>query len=127
MTCPTIISPVQAQLPRHWRDSLSTLPLSFKKEGVIERHQLEGIDPSDRSFSRSILVSRTAQGYSAKVMYEALTVEGQTYSTVAAAVKNLVDKLRELGFRRMRTRLNFRGRRYLAEKETWIEHPDTSQ
>jgi len=106
---------------------LSTLPLSFKKEGVIERHQLEGIDPSDRSFSRSILVSRTAQGYSAKVMYESLTVEGQTYSTVAAAVKNLVDKLRELGFRRMRTRLNFRGRRYLAEKETWIEHPDTSQ
>ena len=106
---------------------MSTLPLSFKKEGVIERHQLEGIDPSDRSFSRSILVSRTAQGYSAKVMYEALTVEGQTYSTVAAAVKNLVDKLRELGFRRMRTRLNFKGRRYLAEKETWIEHPDTSQ
>jgi len=101
--------------------------LSFKKEGVIERHQLEGIDPSDRSFSRSILVSRTAQGYSAKVMYEAFTVEGQTASTVAAAVKSLVDKLRELGFRRMRTRLNFRGRRYLAEKETWIEHPDTSQ
>jgi hypothetical protein len=104
---------------------LSTLPLSFKKEGVIERHQLEGNDPSDRSFSRSILVSRTAQGYSAKVMYEALVVEGQTASTVAATVKSLVDKLRELGFRRMRTRLNFRGRRYLAEKETWLEHPDS--
>jgi len=103
---------------------LGTLPLSFKKEGVIERHQLEGNDPSDRSFSRSILVSRTAQGYSAKVMYEALTVEGQTASTVAAAVKSLVDKLRELGFRRMRTRLNFKGRRYLAEKETWIDYPD---
>lgn len=104
---------------------MSTLPLSFKKEGVIERHQLEGNDPSDRSFSRSILVSRTAQGYSAKVMYEALVVEGQTASTVAATVKSLVDKLRELGFRRMRTRLNFRGRRYLAEKETWLEHPDS--
>ena len=103
---------------------MGTLPLSFKKEGVIERHQLEGNDPSDRSFSRSILVSRTAQGYSAKVMYEALTVEGQTASTVAAAVKSLVDKLRELGFRRMRTRLNFKGRRYLAEKETWIDYPD---
>ncbi|MGH7164408.1 MAG: hypothetical protein ACREIS_02655 [Nitrospiraceae bacterium] len=106
---------------------MSTLPLSFKKEGVVERHQLEGIDPSDRSFSRSILVSRAAQGYSAKVMYEALTVDGQTASTVAAAVKSLVDKLRELGFRRMRTRLNFKGRRYLAEKETWIDYPDTSQ
>jgi len=106
---------------------VSTLPLSFKKEGVVERHQIEGNDPSDRYFSRSILVSRTAQGYTAKVMYEALTVEGQTHSTVGAAVKSVIDKLRGLGFRRMRTRPNFRGRRYLAEKETWIEYSDTSQ
>jgi len=42
-------------------------------------------------------------------------------------VKSVIDKLRGLGFRRMRTRPNFRGRRYLAEKETWIEYSDTSQ
>jgi len=36
----------------------------------------------------------------------------------------VVDKLSTLGFRRMRTRPNFKGRRYLAEKETWIEYPD---
>lgn len=106
---------------------MSTLPLSFKKEGVVERHQIEGTDPSDRYFNRSILVSRTAQGYSAKVMYEALTVEGQTHSTIGAAVSSVVDKLREFGFRRMRTRPNFKGRRYLAEKETWVEYPDNSQ
>lgn len=111
--------------PRCMEAKVSTLPLSFKKEGVVERHQIEGNDPSDRYFSRSILVSRTAQGYTAKVMYEALTVEGQTHSTVGAAVKSVIDKLRGLGFRRMRTRPNFRGRRYLAEKETWIEYPDT--
>lgn len=103
---------------------VSTLPLSLKKEGVVERHQIEGTDPSDRYFNRSILVSRTARGYAAKVMYEALTVEGQTHTTVGAAVQSVVDKLRELGFRRMRTRPNFKGRRYLAEKETWIEYPD---
>lgn len=103
---------------------MSVLPLLFKKEGVVERHQLEGNDPSDRYFSRSILVSRTGNGYTAKVMYEALTVEGQTHSTIGAAVKSVVDKLNSLGFRRMRTRPNFKGRRYLAEKETWIEYPD---
>jgi hypothetical protein len=103
---------------------LSPLPLSLKKDGVVERHQLEGGDPSDRYFNRSISVSRTAQGYTAKVMYEALTVEGQVHSTPSEAVKNLVDKLKELGFRQMRTRPNFKGKRYLAEKETWVDYPD---
>lgn len=103
---------------------MSTLPLSFKKEGVVERHQIEGTDPSDRYFNRSIQVSRTAQGYQGKVMYEALTVDGQAHATVGAAVKNVVDKLGDFGFRRMRTRTNFKGRRYLAEKETWIDYPD---
>jgi hypothetical protein len=104
---------------------VSTLPLSLRqKDGVVERHQLEGNDPSDRYFSRAILVSRVAHGYLGKATYEALTVEGQTYPTITAAVSSVVDKLRELGFRRMRTRPNFKGRRYLAEKETWIEYPD---
>lgn len=103
---------------------MSTLPLSLKREGVVERHQLEGTDPSERYFNRSILVSRTAQGYSAQVTYEALTVESQPVPTIAAAVKLVVDKLRDLGFSRMRTRVNFRGKKYLAEKETWVEYPD---
>lgn len=103
---------------------MSTLPLTLKKQGVVERHQVEGNDPSDRYFNRAILVSRTANGYTAKVTYEALTVEGQTYSAIGAAVKSAVEKLQELGFRRLRTRLNFRGQRYLAEKETWVEYQD---
>jgi hypothetical protein len=104
---------------------MSTLPLSLKKkEGIVERHQIEGNDPSDRYFSRAILINRAPQGYTASVMYEALTVEGQTQPTIGAAVKGVVDKLRGLGFRRMRTRPNFKGRRYLAEKETWIDYQD---
>ncbi len=101
-----------------------TLPLSFKKGAVVERHQIEGVDPSERYLNRSILVSRTVDGYRAKVMYEALTVEGQSASTIALAVKSVVDKLQELGFRRLRTRPNFKGKRYLAEKETWTDYPD---
>ncbi len=103
---------------------MSTLPLMFRKEGLVEKHQLEGVDPSDRYFSRAILVNRTASGYAAKMMYEAFTVEGGSHSTIAAAIKELVSKLHGFGFRRMRSRANFKGTRYLAEKETWIDYPD---
>jgi len=99
--------------------SLSSL---FKKEGLIEKHQIEGIDPSDRYFNRAVLVNRTPSGYAAKVMYEALTVEGQSHPTIAAAVKDLAEKLYPLGFTRLRTRTNFKGNKYLAEKETWVDY-----
>lgn len=98
----------------------------FKKEGLVEKHQIEGVDPSDRYFSRAILVNRTAAGYMSKVTYEALTVESGSHSTITGAVKELVEKLQGLGFSRMRTRANFKGTRYLAEKETWIEFADPS-
>lgn len=103
---------------------MSTLPLMFKKEGLVEKHQLEGVDPSDRYFNRTILVNRTPSGYSAKIMYEAFVVESSSHSTIAATVKELVDKLQGFGFTRMRTRANFKGTRYLAEKETWLDYPD---
>ncbi|HEY6084748.1 MAG TPA: hypothetical protein VIU63_05095 [Nitrospira sp.] len=103
---------------------MSSLTSLFKKEGLVEKHQVEGVDPSERYFNRAILVNRTPSGYAARVMYEALTVEGQSHPTIAAAVKELVDKLYRLGFRRLRTRANFKGLKYLAEKETWIDYQD---
>ena len=105
---------------------MSSLPLLFKKEGLIEKHQVEGVDPSDRYFNRAVLVNRTPSGYAAKVMYEALTVEGHSHPTIAAAIKELIEAMQGLGFRRMRTRANFKGTKYLAEKETWVEYPDPS-
>ena len=104
---------------------MSTLPLSFRvKNAVIEKHQLEGIDPSDRYFNRVVLVKRVERGYSAKIMYEALEVETGTHPTIAAAIQEIVSKMRDLGFIKMRTRLNFKGKKYLAEKETWVDYPD---
>jgi hypothetical protein len=103
---------------------MSSLPLLFKKEGLVERHQVEGIDPSDRYFNRAILVNRVAGGYAGKVTYEALAIEGPAHSTASAAVKAVVEKLQTLGFTRLRSRQNFRGSRYLAEKETWTDYPD---
>ena len=103
---------------------MSSLPLLFKKEGLIEKHQVEGVDPSDRYFNRTVLVNRTPSGYAAKVMYEALTVEGRSHPTIDAAVKDLVDAMQGFGFSRLRTRANFKGTKYLAEKETWVDYPD---
>lgn len=103
---------------------MSTLPLSLRKEGQVERHQIEGADPSERYFNRSMAVNRTGTGYQASVMYEALTVDGTPQKTIADAVTDVVTRLRNFGFRRMRTRPNFRGKRYLAEKETWIDYAD---
>lgn len=104
---------------------MSSLPLSFRiRNAVIEKHQLEGTDPSDRYFNRLMPVKRVDRGYTASVMYEALTIDSETHRTIPAAVRDIVDKLREMGFSKMRTRVNFKGQRYLAEKETWIDYPD---
>ena len=103
---------------------MNVLASLFKRDGLVEKHQLEGVDPSDRYFNRAILVHRTASGYSAKMMYEALTVEGLSHPTIAAAITELVVKLQSHGFTRIRTRANFKGTKYLAEKETWIEYQD---
>jgi hypothetical protein len=56
---------------------MNVLASLFKRDGLIEKHQLEGVDPSDRYFNRAVLVNRTSSGYAAKIMYEALTVEGR--------------------------------------------------
>jgi hypothetical protein len=103
---------------------MSSLPLLFKREGLVEKHQLEGVDPSDRYFNRTVLVNRTPSGYAAKVMYEALIVEGHSHPTITAAVQELVESMQGLGFSKLRTRANFKGTKYLAEKETWIDYPD---
>lgn len=103
---------------------MSSLPLLFKKEGLVEKHQIEGVDPSDRYFNRAVLVNRTPSGYAAKTMYEALTVEGHSHPTISAAIQELIHAMQEFGFSKMRTRANFKGTKYLAEKETWVDYQD---
>jgi hypothetical protein len=104
--------------------AMSSLPLLFKKEGLVEKHQVEGVDPSDRYFNRTVLINRTASGYAAKVMYEALVVEGHSHPTIAASVQDIIAAMQGFGFSKMRTRANFKGTKYLAEKETWVDYQD---
>ena len=105
---------------------MSTLPLSFRvRNAVVEKHQLEGTDPSDRYFNRLMPVNRVDRGYTTSVMYEALIVESGTHRTVQAAITDVITQLQELGFTKLRTRVNFKGQRYLAEKESWIDYSDS--
>lgn len=104
---------------------MSSLPLSFRlRHAVVEKHQLEGTDPSDRYFNRMVPVKRVDRGYTASTMYEALVTESGVHPTVGGAIQDVVGKLRELGFTQLRTRLNFKGQKYLAEKESWVEYPE---
>jgi 4-aminobutyrate aminotransferase-like enzyme len=57
-------------------------------------------------------------------MYEALNVEGHSHPTITAAVQELVESMQRFGFSKLRTRANFKGAKYLAEKETWLDYQD---
>lgn len=99
-------------------------PLIFKKNTLIEKHQIEGNDPPGRYFSRMAMITRTATGYTAKVQYESVTAETPSLPTIADALQNLTVRLQNVAFTRLRTRLNFRGKKYYAEKEAWTDYPD---
>jgi hypothetical protein len=69
---------------------MTSLPLSFRvKNAVVEKHQLEGIDPSDRYFNRLIPIKRVEGGYNGSVMYEALTLDSQVHRTVPETTKDI--------------------------------------
>ena len=91
---------------------------------VLEIHQIEGFDNQGRSFNRDTKIVVTDEGYSAKVNYEGLRVESNIFPTVDEALRELALKLQRKGFTSLRTRINFREERYLAEREPWVDYPD---
>lgn len=94
---------------------------------MIEIHQLEGFDPQGRSFNRNVEVYRSDKGFSARFRYEGVSAESSTFVTVTEAIADLVQRLYQKGFGKMRTRVNFKGKRYLAERQPWVEHQDPSE
>src|SRR3989338_2062032 len=99
-------------------------PLIFQKNTLVDKHQLEGNDPPGRYFSRMVMITRTATGYTARVQYESVTAETPSLSTVAERLRHLAGQLQKVAFTRLRTRLNFRGKKYYAEKEALLDYPD---
>jgi hypothetical protein len=93
---------------------------------IVERHQIEGQDERRRVFNRLVDVQRTEKGYSAIFFYEGLTFETDSSRTVEESLRKLISRLQKAGFSNLRSRLNFRGQRYLAEREPWVAYPENS-
>ncbi len=86
---------------------------------LFEVHQLEGVDPTGRMFSRDVKVEVGEEGYSASFRYEGFSVQSDPYPTVEEALSDVARKLQRKSFSEARSRLNFREDRYYAEREAW--------
>ena len=98
-------------------------PLTGKGRLRIETHQLEGFDRRERSFNRNVEIWRTSQGYVAFFQYEGLDVQSSPHVRPQETLASLIKQLYHHGLTRIRTRLNFKGNRYLAERMAWVDHP----
>ncbi len=64
--------------------------------------------------------------------YEDFTVESGNFKTIRQALEDVVSILQGKGFTKLRTKLNFRGKKYLGERgirhfedsEQWTDYPD---
>ncbi len=98
----------------------------------VEIHQVEGFDSVPRYFNRSVNIFKSERGYYSRMHYEDFTVESGHYKTTREAINDLVIQLQQKGFTKLRTRLSFRGRKYLGERgirhfdesEQWTNYPD---
>ena len=91
---------------------------------MVERHQVEAQDERNRVFNRLADVFRIEKGYIAIFHYEGLNFETGSFRTIEETIRDLVSQLQKSDFSNIRTRLNFRGKRYLAEREPWATYPD---
>jgi hypothetical protein len=91
---------------------------------LMEIHQVEGFDPQRRSFNRNAELHRSEQGLSGRFHYEGLRVETGLHVEVHLVMNDLVERLQRLGFAQLRSRVNFKGSRYLAERQPWIDYSD---
>ncbi len=89
---------------------------------LFEIHQLEGIDISGRMFSRDVGIDVSEEGYTGRFAYEGLSLLSGAHPTVQEAIAEIARKLQRKNFSSLRTRVNFREERYLAEREPWIDH-----
>jgi len=87
---------------------------------VFEIHHIEGFDPTGRMFNRNVRIDVGENGYSGHCGYEGLTFQTGEYPTVEEVLNDLAKKLQKKGFTELRTRVNFREDRYLAEREPWV-------
>jgi len=92
--------------------------------GVVEKHQVAGLDERSRGFNRLVEVEQREGAYCASLRYESTVVVGEGGDTTAAALRELIGLLQARGYTQLRSRLSFNGTLYLGSQEPWIEYPD---
>lgn len=92
--------------------------------GVVEKHQLAGLDERARGFNRLVELERRDSSYRASLPYETALVVSEDVETKAVALHELIGQLQAKGYTQLRSRLSFNGAHYLGSQEPWIEYPD---
>ena len=87
---------------------------------MFEIHQLEGVDPIGRMFSRDVKIDVDEEGYCGSFSYEGFSAQSGRFPLVEEAISDIAKKLSRKKFHTLRSRLNFREDRYYAEREPWV-------
>ncbi len=87
---------------------------------VFEVHQMEGVDPTGRMFSRDANIDVDEEGFRGSFRYEEFAVQSGYYTTVEGALSDVAKRLERKKFSAVRSRLNFREDRYYAERKAWV-------
>ena len=87
---------------------------------LFEIHHIEGFDPTGRMFNRNINIDVNENGYTGHFNYEGFNAQSNEHPTVEEVLADVTRRLQKKRFTELRTRLNFREDRYLAEREPWI-------
>ncbi len=90
---------------------------------AFEIHQLEGVDPTGRMFSRDANIDVDEEGFQSSFRYEGFSVQSGRYATIEETLSDLAKKLQRKHFSDIRSRLNFREDRYYAERQPWVYYP----
>ncbi|GEM_PF-1945935 len=93
---------------------------------VFEVHHMEGFDWDMRMFNRDVTIDVDENGYSGRFSYEGMKFKTETYPTVEEVLQDAVRRLHKKGFRELRSRINKREDRYLAEREDWVSYANSA-
>ena len=96
-------------------------------EQTQEKHQLAGLDPRERGFSRPVVFEKADGRYQAILRYETTRVVTPAQDTLGAALEELVRLLQGQGYSQLRSQLSVREGAYLGSQEPWIEYPDPAR
>ena len=92
-----------------------------------EKHQLAGLDPRERGFSRPVVFTQADGGYQAILQYETTRVVTTAQDTPAASLEELIRMLQGQGYSQLRSQLSVRQGNYLGSQEPWIEYQDPAR